>query len=72
MISKYTKTKVRGFGWAWEFQPEYRGPWILCNWSQPFPSMLTDENKPSDEARKVRVELVPTTKRDRKRYGYAP
>lgn len=66
------KVNQRGFGWTWEFQPEHGGPWVLCNWAAPFKSVLLDEidAKPSDDARMVRVELVPTSKRNRKRYGY--
>ena len=62
--------KHTGIGWAWEFQyPD--GSWHLCNWAEPFKEWLDNDEfiKPSDEARKVRVELVPTSKRNRKRYG---
>jgi len=67
-----TTQQRRGFGWTWEFQPEHDGQWVLCNWAAPFKSVLLDDehSKPSDEARPVRVELVPTSKRNRKRYGY--
>ena len=62
----------RAFGWAWEFQGVVDGKWILCNWAEPYQSMLLndDDSKPSDDARMIRVELVPTSKRNRKRYGY--
>lgn len=61
----------RGYGWTWEFQPEHDGEWVLCNWAAPFRSLLEDDNsKPCDDARPVRVELVPTNARTRKRYGY--
>jgi len=63
--------KRTGIGWAWEFQfPD--GSWHLCNWSEPFKELLIgaeDISKPSDEARLVRVELVPTSKRNQERYG---
>ena len=62
--------KRTGIGWAWEFQyPD--GSWHLCHWAEPYKDWLDfDKNaKPSDEARKVRVELVPTSKRNRERYG---
>jgi hypothetical protein len=62
--------KRRGYGWAWEFQAGYKGPWLLCNWAEPHKVMLTSENAPADGARKVKVELVPTGQRARKRYGY--
>lgn len=64
------KPKIRGLGWTWEFQPQYRGTWVLCNWAEAYKAFLHDDNKPMDGARKVRVELVPTSKRNRKRYGY--
>ncbi len=63
------QAKRTGIGWAWEFQyPD--GSWHLCNWSEPFKGMLDDDEftKPCGEARKVRVELVPTSKRNRQRY----
>lgn len=64
--------KRKGFGWAWEFQPVLGGPWVLCNWAVPYKTVLEndDHGKPGDEARMVRVELVPTSARNRKRYGY--
>lgn len=58
-----------GIGWAWEFQyPD--GSWHLCNWSEAFQESLDrdDESKPADGARKVRVELVPLSRRNRERY----
>ena len=61
--------KRTGVGWAWEFEyPD--GTWHLCNWAEPFKEMLLndDDIKPSDEARLVRVELIPTSKRNRERY----
>ena len=63
------QAKRTGIGWTWEFQyPD--GTWHLCNWADPFKQWLIDaeESKPSDDARLVRVELVPTSKRNRKRY----
>ena len=64
--------RARATSWAWEFQ-DLDGQWVLCNWSEPYKSMLLndEDSKPSDEARMVRVELVPTSKRNRKRYGYS-
>ena len=66
--------KRTGIGWAWEFQyPD--GSWSLCNWAEPYKewmtggSELSEHMKPSPEARLVRVELVPTSKRNRERYG---
>ena len=62
--------RARATGWAWEFQ-DLDGQWVLCNWAEPYKDWLKDnDEKPSDEARKIRVELVPTSKRNRKRYGY--
>jgi len=63
------KGQRTGIGWAWEFQyPD--GSWHLCNWSEPFKNMLDCDCKsiPSEDARMVRVELVPTSQRNRKRY----
>ena len=63
------KGKRTGLGWTWEFQhPD--GSWHLCNWAEPFKAMLDGDEfaKPDDGARKVRVELVPTSKRNRQRY----
>lgn len=62
----------RGYGWAWEFKPMPDSDWHLCHWAVPFKSiLLNDEHaKPCDDARPVRVELVPTNKRTRTRYGY--
>ncbi len=63
------QAKRTGIGWAWEFQYP-NGSWHLCNWAEPFQVCLgrDDDFKPSPEARKVRVELVPTSKRNRQRY----
>jgi len=62
--------KDTGIGWAWEFQ-DINGNWVLCNWSEPFKKMLDNNEfaKPADGCRMVRVELVPTSKSARKRYG---
>lgn len=59
-----------GTGWAWEFQ-DPNGNWVLCDWSVPYKEWLLndDHSKPSDEARMVHVELVPTSAKHRKRYG---
>lgn len=71
-MSERTVKQRRGYGWAWEFQQEHDGPWVLCNWAAPFKTVLAQDefSKPCDDARMVRVELVPTSKRNRKRYGY--
>lgn len=63
-------SKRTGIGWAWEFQ-DINGEWQICNWSEPFKTLLDDDEfaKPCSEARKIRVELIPTSKRNRKRYG---
>jgi|GEM_PF-5148285 len=65
--------KRTGIGWAWEFQyPD--GSWHICHWAEPYKEWMTGNSecamhmKPSDEARLVRVELVPTSKRNRERY----
>jgi hypothetical protein len=62
----------RGYGWAWEFKPLRDADWELCNWAAPSLELLEmdESSKPCDDARAVRVELVPTTKSDRQRYGY--
>lgn len=62
----------RGFGWTWEFKPMPDEDWHLCRFvSHSREALENDEfGKPSDDARAVRVELVPTSKRARKRYGY--
>jgi hypothetical protein len=61
--------KLTGVGWAWEFQ-DLDGKWVICNWAVPFKEWLKDDySKPSDEARPIRVEIIPTSKRNRKRYG---
>jgi hypothetical protein len=59
-----------GVGWAWELQ-DFDGEWVICNWAAPFKEwLLKDEHsKPSDEALPIRVEIIPTSKRNRKRYG---
>ena len=64
------KPRRTGVGWAWEFR-DLDGNWVLCNWSVPFKQWLLndDHSKPCDEARMVRVELVPTSQRNRQRYG---
>jgi len=61
--------KQTGVGWAWEFQ-DSNGNWVLCNWAEPFKEMLDDDQfaKPCSVAKKIRVELVPTSKRNRQRY----
>lgn len=54
----------RGYAWTWEFEPMPGQGMHLCHF-------LYDEfSKPCDDARPVRVELVPTSKRTRTRYGY--
>ena len=62
--------KHTGIGWAWEFQ-DIEGNWVLCNWAEPYKEMLLNDehSKPADGCRLIRVELVPTSKRNRKRYG---
>jgi len=62
-------SKRTGIGWAWEYQ-DIDNVWHIVNWSEPFKNMLVDGYaKPSDDARIIRVELIPTSKRNRKRYG---
>lgn len=62
-----------GVGWAWEIK-DPDGNWVLCNWAEPFKCMLYQDEQsmpglPGDkDQRPVRVELVPTSKRNRKRY----
>lgn len=66
-----THKQRRGFGWAWEFKPMHGADWELCHWAVSHKAHLNqDDSKPSDEARPVRVEFVPTSKKARKRYGY--
>jgi hypothetical protein len=65
------KISRKGYGWAWEFQAP-NGTWLLCNWCEPFKASLALKEQPAEGARMVHVELVPTSKRNRKRYGYKP
>lgn len=62
----------QGYGWTWEFKPMHGEDYHLCHWALPTKAVLLLEidSKPSDDARPIRVELVPTGKRNRKRYGY--
>lgn len=71
-MARRTLKQRRGYGWAWEFEPMPGQGWHLCHWVAPTrASLLNDEHsKPCDDARPVRVELVPTSKRIRTRYGY--
>lgn len=60
-----------GFGWAWEFQG-INGEWLICNWCEPSKQMLLNtplDQRPTDDCRPIRVALVPTSDRARKRYG---
>jgi hypothetical protein len=60
-------TPAPGTGWAWAIQDprwERRHEWHVCNWAVPFRQWL-DKEKPSDEARAVRVKLVPVTRSKR-------
>ena len=54
-------TPLVGRGWAWAIK-DHRGRWLLCNWAHPKKECLDDEGKPSPEARKVWVKLVPANK----------
>ena len=56
-----------GIGWAWEI--EHADGWHICNWAEPYKDWLLPGDMPSAGARVVRVELVPTSKSNRKRYG---
>lgn len=71
MGSRSLKTR-RGYAWTWEFEPMPGQGWHLCHWTAPTKAalMYDDFSRPSEDARPVRVELVPTSKRARTRYGY--
>jgi hypothetical protein len=48
------------FAWAWAIQ-DTRGGWLLCQWADPARDAwrMLDKYRPSPEARRVRVRLVP-------------
>jgi hypothetical protein len=57
------ETTPAGRGWAWEIQM-IDGSWVLCNWAEPNKSWNMArysemDGKPSPEARRVYVAIVP-------------
>ena len=52
------------YAWAWAIETK-PGKWELCYWAMATRRLLMQEPRPSPEARAMRVELVPTSKRNK-------
>lgn len=59
---KVTPLVGRTIAWAWAIQND-SGKWVLCQWAEPTSVDLKADAKPSPEARKIRVYLVPANAR---------
>jgi hypothetical protein len=45
--------------WAWEIRNEgSTGAWSLCHWAEPYRNVLLAGQKPSPEARPVKVVMM--------------
>ena len=52
--------------WAWKIRDWPSEEWVLCRWAEPERKMLLVSDKPSPEARIVRVEIREVPKKARK------
>ena len=50
---------IVGRAWAWAIREGNGKRWLICNWAHPTKEALDEDEKPSPEARKVWVKIVP-------------